>query len=112
MKKMFVLLFLFPAIVNAARLDCGMATIKNLYVQGERQDSGLHQNSVLLTLGNDKSSACSNVTFAMMKNTEPAYGGIVSMTLSAYTTKSKIRVVVNSKNLGSDTYTIEWVNFQ
>ncbi len=112
MKKLLICLLLFSNMSNAARLDCGMANIQRLYVQGEREDEFLHQNSLIVILASDKSQACSDVNFAMMKNDKPAYNSVLSMLLSSYTTKSQIRVVVNSNDLGAKTHNIEWVNFQ
>ncbi|ABD79719.1 hypothetical protein [Saccharophagus degradans] len=111
MKYLFFLLMItIPSIANAEWMDCGLVTVDKVYVQASREDGGTHQNSLLIIPGNEKSAACENVTFAQLKNTEPAYDGVLSMALVAYTSGTKLRLVVNATGSGN-TYQIEWVNF-
>ncbi len=113
MKKFIILMFLIlPNIVFADLLDCGETTIHKLYVHGTRSDGSVHQNSALILLGDDKSSACQNVKVAYIKNTESAYSGILSMAMAAYTTTGKLRIVVEGAQKSGTSFQIAYVNFQ
>ena len=110
----YIFIFLSAAVmsvaVNAGILDCGLQTINVIYVQSERPDGSIHQNKLLIIMGSDKSAACEDVDFGYMDIDDPAFSGILSMSLAARMAGEKIRIVVNDSSIGRKTHRIEWMN--
>lgn len=112
MKILISALFvLFSSMATAQVLDCGYATIDKLYVQGERSDNSIHQNSMVIILGSDKSSACSGVLYAQVKNNKPEYQGILSLAMAAKFASKKVRLMVKTPGVQA-THEIEIINVE
>ena len=91
-------------------INCGVATLTTVYVQGDR-DGGFHANKMLLILGSDKLSECNDITFAYLENTDAAYNGTLSMAMAAYLSGKKLRVQVEDGPIQAGARRIAWVNF-
>lgn len=94
----------------AGTINCGHVTLKTVYVQGDR-DGGFHANKMLIILGDDKLSVCSNFSFAYLENTDAAYDGTLSMAMAAYLSGKKLRIQVENSPIQADARRIAWVNF-
>ncbi len=113
MKKIIFILLLIisPYIKAAGTINCGAATIKTIYVQGDRGDGGFHANKMLIILGSDKLAACNDFTFAYLENTDDAYSGTLSMAMAAYMNGKKLRVQVEDMPANNSAKRIAWINF-
>lgn len=108
---LLVFLMVLSASSFAGIIDCGPATVSKLYVQGDRSDGSFHANKLIIIMGQDKKSQCSDFTFAYLENNDEAYQGILSMAITAFTAGKKLRVVVNDGAIQDKSRRIEWVNF-
>lgn len=114
MKKLLMAVFLLSlsmlSLANTV-LDCGFVYIKNFYVQADRSDGSPHNN--ILLLGGFESGACQDV-YGYLENEDEAYDSIFAMALTAYTTKTKIRIVLDpNPNLArAGAKRIQWLHFQ
>lgn len=108
---LLIILMVSTNVSAAGTINCGMATIKNLYVQGDRGDGNFHANKMLIVLGDDKLEACNDFTFAYLENTDEAYSGTLSMTMAAYMSGKKIRVQIEDSAAINSAKRIAWVNF-
>ena len=113
MKKLVLLSFMFISFFTEAvgTINCGTVTIDSVYVQGDRQDGGLHANIMLILLGSDKKDECSDITYAYLENDDDAYSGTLSMAIAAYMAGKKLRVQVEGTSAMNGAKRIAWVNF-
>lgn len=84
--------------------------MKNLYVQADRNDNSFHANKLLIIMGDEKKPECNDFTFAYIENTHDAYDGILSLTLAAKLSGSKLRIQVENTPIEAGARRIAWVN--
>jgi hypothetical protein len=108
---LLILLGFFSTSAFSGAIDCGHSILKTVYVQGDRSDGSFHNNKLLIIMGDEKNSACSDINFAYLENTDDAYDGVLSMAMAAFVAGKRLRVVVNDGPIQERARRIEWVNF-
>ena len=96
-------------------LDCGYQHTDVLYVASSRDDAHpVHSEAAFVILGNDASSACANVDFAVIPTGAPNYESVYSALLAAKLADRPIRIVVRDYAIpgAPKNHRIDWVNIQ
>lgn len=92
----------FPLTSNAAIHSCGMQTINNFYVQGDRDDGYDHANKVVVILNSD----CNGKTQAYIENAHPAFQGILSTLHTAFVAGHQVHLYINTSKAAGDAFQI------
>ena len=94
----FVVSALLPLTASAEFITCSDVYVERVSVQGDRDESHYFENKMILRLKGPSGEAmlCGNKEYITLSNTHPAYNGMLSIALTAFTTNKKISVSVNS----------------
>lgn len=84
-------LMLTPVMSQASTISCGFSTIEHVYVNGDRDDSSVHSNRLLIAPKN----GCNGQALVYIENTSPAYSSFLSMALAAFSSGEQVRIYVN-----------------
>ncbi len=82
---------------SAELFNCGLADVERIMVQGERETSHGHENTLLVELSKNGSDVlCSGKNYVYMSNSNPSYSGALSVLLAAQAQNRQVSVTVNT----------------
>ena len=73
-------------------ISCGPREIIELYVQADRDDNYPHENKLVIVFD----GSCNGKSQAYIENTHPAYSGLLSTALMAFSTNIPVGSYINS----------------
>ena len=102
-----VVALLLPVASGAAVLSCGVNTIDNVYVQGNRDDNFEHANKAIAKLN----VPCNGVDLVFIENTSPMYKSFLATLLTAFASGVQVSVYVNTSQTISNGTQISILQF-
>lgn len=90
-----------PGVSMADLLNCGIHSIKSIYIQGNRDDSNPHANNIMAVLDGN---LCNGNNLVYIENVDPNSSAILSGLMTAYTAGMRVGFYVNtSKTIAGGT---------
>jgi len=101
----FLQIFLFTNAVHADIVQCENLKIKDLFVQGERDDLFGFHNKLTARFSNPDGSLaqCGDFVFVYIENTANAFPGMLSTLLAANMAGKSVTIGVNTNKKARDT---------
>ena len=94
------IILLSPFLSYGELLNCGYADVDRLIVQGDREGTHGHENTLLASLKKDGVDVmCSGKNYIYIENTDPAYQGMLSVLLAAQMSGKQVNVFVNTTEI-------------
>ncbi|WP_419227331.1 hypothetical protein [Alteromonas sp. OM2203] len=97
MKKENIVLMLaltLPAYSYAGVVSCNDMTVKNVTVEGKRDDGFYFENKLIV----EYNQPCAGKKYTHTNLSNPAFNGFLSIALAAKSTDSKVEIAINSSN--------------
>ena len=101
MKKLIVLIIsLFPIISLGDVVTCKNVIVSQVTVEGDRDDGFYFSNNMVLMLKDQSGNvvSCGDKQYVSLGLNHPAFSALLSVALTAQTTKQSVTVLVNTNS--------------
>ena len=107
--SILILLAWIPLVSNAALVTCDNVYISDVWVEGNRDDGFVLQNTMLIRIKDTGGvyTQCNGKDYFHLENTSQAFSGMLSIALTAQTTGKQVQISINTNQSTSNAYSYQ-----